>query len=51
MGTAAYDAQSRVQKEQFVYDLLSNNSNRWNALGETQRTHANGYILKVGGIR
>jgi len=52
LGLEAYSAQSRGQKEQFVYDMLSNNTKRWaGQLNEEQREHASGYILRVGGIR
>jgi RHS repeat-associated protein len=51
LGFDAYTAQSRVQKEQFVFDMLENSSKRWGALTFEQQQHAINYILRVGGVR
>jgi hypothetical protein len=51
LGLAAYDAQSRTQKEQFVFDLLNNNPARWGRMSDEERTHAVEYIQSVGGLR
>ena len=37
--------------EQFVYDMLSNNSRRWGLLSLEEQMHANWYITYYGGIR
>ncbi|MGK5510481.1 zincin-like metallopeptidase toxin domain-containing protein [Brevibacillus formosus] len=37
--------------EQFVFDMLSNSSKRWNMLNEREKQHAIDYILDYGGIR
>ena len=52
LGPDAYSAQTRVMKEQYVFDALENTPKRWNALNADQRQHAIDYILfTVGGIR
>lgn len=50
LGASAYEAQSRVQKEQFVFDYLSGNQARWEGLTVEQGEHANWYIHEVGGF-
>lgn len=51
LGQDAYMAQTRVQKEQFVFDLLENSPKRWNALNFEQQQHAIRYIDSIGGFR
>lgn len=51
IGPEAYGNLSRVQKEQFVFDLLNNSPKRWNGLNFDQQQHAIDYIQRVGGIR
>jgi hypothetical protein len=51
LGPESYGNLSRVQKEQFVFDLLNNSPKRWNALSFKQQQHAIDYIQRVGGIR
>jgi len=51
LGFDKYSRLSRVQKEQFVFDLLENSPRRWNLLNVDQRRHAIDYIYDVGGFR
>jgi Metallopeptidase toxin 4 len=51
IGPDAYRALPRWAREQFVFDMLENNSARWMSLSSPQRQHAVDYILSVGGIR
>ena len=52
LGRARYSAQSRLQKEQFVFDMLENNPRRWTGLTTAQREHASWYIVEqLGGVR
>ena len=51
IGPEAYGNLSRVQKEQFVFDLLNNLTKRWNGLNFEQQQHAIDYIQRIGGIR
>jgi Metallopeptidase toxin 4 len=50
LGPEAYDNLTRVQKEQFVFDALSN-SPQWELFTDAERAHAVWYIEWVGGIR
>jgi hypothetical protein len=51
LGRDAYLAQSRVAKEQFVFDLLENSAKRWRSLSFEEQQHAIWYIRWVGGFR
>jgi YD repeat-containing protein len=51
LGADAYSLQTRVQKEQFVFDMLENSPKRWQSLSFDQQQHAIWYIDDVGGIR
>jgi hypothetical protein len=51
IGPDAYNALSRIQKEQFVFDLLDNSKKRWYGFSEAERLSAINYILRVGGVR
>jgi RHS repeat-associated protein len=51
LGPSAYQALSRVEREQFVFDMLQNSAARWAKLTYEQQQHAIEYILQVGGIR
>ncbi|MGF7046921.1 hypothetical protein J2T13_001423 [Paenibacillus sp. DS2015] len=37
--------------EQFVYDMLANGPNKWNALNEAEQLHASWYIMEFGGYQ
>ncbi|MEQ1901894.1 MAG: RHS repeat-associated core domain-containing protein [Devosia sp.] len=50
LGQENYAGQTRVQKEQYVFDTLQNSQKRWDALTPEQRQHAIAYILAVGGL-
>jgi hypothetical protein len=50
LGPDAYNAQTRLEKEQFVFDKLSNSA-LWEMLTDAERAHAVWYILDLGGIR
>ncbi len=51
IGPDAYNALSRIEKEQFVFDLLENSKKRWYGFSEAERLSAIDYILRIGGIR
>ena len=51
IGPEAYSNLTRIQKEQFVFDLLENSKKRWYGLSELERLEAIDYILRIGGIR
>ncbi|EAC7253710.1 hypothetical protein AF087_04125, partial [Listeria monocytogenes] len=46
-----FDTKQFNAPEQFVYDMLSNNTRRWKSFTEAERMHANWYINNFGGIR
>ena len=51
IGPEAYSNLTRIQKEQFVFDLLENSKKRWYGLSELERLDPIDYILRIGGIR
>jgi hypothetical protein len=51
VGPDVYSHLNRLQKEQYVYDLINNSPKRWNALTFEQQQQAIWYIEKLGGIR
>jgi RHS repeat-associated protein len=51
VGPEAYTAQTTVQKEQYVFDRLSNSSEFWDSLNFEEQQHSIWYIQSVGGIR
>ena len=50
LGEEAYSAQSRLMKEQYVFDKLEAMPKRWNSLTLEEMSHARWYIDKVGGL-
>jgi RHS repeat-associated protein len=51
LGEAAYYARPQSVREQVVFDVLSNNTKRWEGYTEAQRAAAVEQIFRVGGIR
>ena len=51
IGPEAYNSLTRVQKEQFVFDMLENSKKRWYGMSEMERRASIDYILRIGGIR
>ena len=47
---STWEAQTALQKEQFVYDYLSSNQARWESLSDDQRYNAHWYINMMGGL-
>jgi hypothetical protein len=50
LGEEAYSAQTRLAKEQHVFDKLESMPKRWENLTVEERSHARWYIDKVGGL-
>ncbi|MBR7784082.1 zincin-like metallopeptidase toxin domain-containing protein [Undibacterium luofuense] len=50
LGEEAYTAQTRLLKEQHVFDKLESMPKRWESLTPEQIGHARWYIDKVGGL-
>lgn len=50
LGEEAYSAQTRLMKEQYVFDKLESMPRRWNSLTPEEMSHARWYIDKVGGL-
>lgn len=50
LGETAYSAQTRLMKEQYVFDKLESMPKRWNSLQPEEMSHARWYIDKVGGL-
>lgn len=50
LGEEAYSAQTRLMKEQYVFDKLESMPRRWNSLTPGEVGHARTYIYKLGGL-
>jgi hypothetical protein len=50
IGPEAYNSLTRVQKEQFVFDMLENSKKRWYGMSDLERRASIEYILRIGGI-
>ncbi|CAN7457579.1 hypothetical protein LJR232_002921 [Aquipseudomonas alcaligenes] len=50
LGEEAYSAQTRLMKEQHVFDRLESMPRRWDSLTPEQMGHARWYIDSVGGL-
>lgn len=48
LGEQQYSAQTRLMKEQYVFDKLESMPKRWNSLAAEEMAHARWYIDSVG---